>query len=173
MHRAGPSMVRSIYPPWNNESEKAIVAVCSVRLPPDSSRIGQFQPEGPSPPPLQPDPENLNRDRDPRADKLFDQYTAEPEARLLHSKLEISTQVTHPAYWSRGHASKLAKWALEVADIDQVAAGVAAATMGVPFFSHLGFKLDELIEVKGYERHPESIKVWIGTREVFDAKPEL
>jgi GNAT superfamily N-acetyltransferase len=93
--------------------------------------------------------------------------------RLLSQKFKITTMATHPAYWSRGHASKLANWGLELADIDGVAAGVSAARMGAPFFSHLGFKLDEVVEVKGYKRQPESLFVWIGTREAVEKEEKL
>lgn len=41
--------------------------------------------------------------------------------------------------------------------MDNVPAGVFAARLGVPFFSHLDFKLDEWVEIDDYERHPESV----------------
>jgi hypothetical protein len=51
--------------------------------------------------------------------------------------------VAHPAYWQRGHCSKLTKWALQLAGREKVEVGVVATRMGVRFFKKIGFVLDE------------------------------
>jgi hypothetical protein len=73
--------------------------------------------------------------------------------------------VVHPRYWNRGHGTTLVKWMNDLADIDQEGLAVAAAKMGVGLFQHLGYRLKEVVEIKGYDRHPESIFSWLGYRE--------
>jgi hypothetical protein len=47
---------------------------------------------------------------------------------------------------------------------EKVEAGVVAARMGVRFFEGMGFVLDEWVEILGYEKHSEPVRLWIGTR---------
>jgi len=77
----------------------------------------------------------------------------------------LDTLVVHPAYWKRGHGTALAKWTNVLADWDDAGLAVAAARMGAEFFPHVGYKLKELVEVKGYDRHNESIYSWFGHRD--------
>ncbi len=76
--------------------------------------------------------------------------------------------VTHPAYWHRGHASELTKWCIRLAEIDNIGLGVSAAPIGRELFHSLGFVEKEIVEIEGYEDHPNTISLWIG---VYD--PEI
>jgi GNAT superfamily N-acetyltransferase len=73
--------------------------------------------------------------------------------------------VVHPRYWRRGHGTALVKWMNDLADIDQEGLAVAAAKMGVELFQHVGYRLKEVVEISGYDRHPESIFSWLGYRD--------
>jgi hypothetical protein len=45
----------------------------------------------------------------------------------------------------------------ESAHIEQEELAVVAAKMGAGLFQHVGYRLKELVEIKGYDRHPERI----------------
>ena len=85
----------------------------------------------------------------------------------------LDVVVVHPRYWNRGHGTALVEWMNELADIDQVGLAVVAAKMGVRLFQHVGYRLKELVEIKGYDRHPESIFSWLGHREPRSAMGAL
>jgi hypothetical protein len=53
---------------------------------------------------------------------------------------------------------------LQLAGGEKVEASVVAARMGVGFFEGVGFVLDEWVEIPGYEKHSEPVRLWIGTR---------
>jgi len=76
--------------------------------------------------------------------------------------------VMHPAYWHRGHASELTTWCMRLAEINNVGIGVSATPVGRKLFHSLGFVEKEIVEIEGYEDHPNSISLWIG---VYD--PEI
>ena len=73
--------------------------------------------------------------------------------------------VVHPAYWHRGHASKLTKWCMTLAEVDHTGIGVSAAPTGRKLFQHMGFEEKEVVDIEGYKRHPEGISLWIGVRD--------
>jgi hypothetical protein len=54
-------------------------------------------------------------------------------------------------------------------DGKKVEMGVVAAMMGVRFFEGMGFILDEWVEIPGYEKHSEPVRLWIGTRGVVES----
>jgi hypothetical protein len=62
-----------------SNSSKIIVGVCSLNLLANSTRSGQFVPEGSIASALEPDPENLKRDQSGLANKLLDQALSIPE----------------------------------------------------------------------------------------------
>lgn len=76
--------------------------------------------------------------------------------------MEITTIVVHPAYWHQGNGTKLARWCMELASMDHTGIGVSATPMGKGLFEHIGFIEKQVVEVKGYEGHRGSIKLWIG-----------
>lgn len=125
---------------------------------------------------------NCKRDKDIEAGEILDRYLNGPEERYearwiprqriltclrsqcrwFSGRLEITTMVVHPAYWNRGHASKLTKWCMALAEVDHTGIGVSATPMGHGLFQSMGFEEKEVVEVEGYEGHPESISLWIG-----------
>ncbi|KAJ8132955.1 hypothetical protein O1611_g675 [Lasiodiplodia mahajangana] len=177
-----------VYPPFEEQipdeglrKGKAVVSVAAFSLLPESSRHGQFQPEGPlltcSCPKWK---VNLNLDEgiklpdDPVQRRDTNQTATENMSKVLHPKevktfkhhFVIDMMVTHPAYWRRGHASAITKWYLDLSGMDQVGIGVAGAPMGKVFFSSLGFEESSTVEIPGYPEHPKSVFAWLGLREV-------
>lgn len=65
--------------------------------------------------------------------------------------------VVHPAYWHRGHGSRLIGWGMRLANIDQVEQGVIAAKMGEDLYNKLGYKTLEQLRVDGDEQAPEGL----------------
>ena len=51
---------------------------------------------------------------------------------------------------------------MELASMDHTGIGVSATPMGKGLFEHIGFIEKQVVEVKGYEGHRGSIKLWIG-----------
>ena len=74
----------------------------------------------------------------------------------------IDMMVTHPAYWRNGHARLITDWFVDLARLDQVGLGVAAAPMGKIFFKKVGFQKVKEVEIPGYEAHPTPIYAWLG-----------
>ena len=48
--------------------------------------------------------------------------------------------VVHPAYWNRGHGSRLVRWGMALSDMDQCRQGVIAADMGAKLYLQLGYE---------------------------------
>lgn len=71
----------------------------------------------------------------------------------------IDMLVIHPAYWRRGHGSRLAKWGLELSRRDGVKQGVMAASTAKQFYTLLGFQNLEDIHVAGDEIMAEGVTV--------------
>ena len=65
--------------------------------------------------------------------------------------------VIHPAYWRRGHGSKLTKWGTDFADIDGVDQGVSATSMGAILFRHMGFQNITTVNNDGDEEDPRGL----------------
>jgi GNAT superfamily N-acetyltransferase len=74
-----------------------------------------------------------------------------------HSTMEMV--VVHPAYWKRGHGSRLIRWGMQLADIDHVKQGVVAAKMGAELYNHLGYKLLTDLHWDGDEETPDGLTV--------------
>jgi hypothetical protein len=65
--------------------------------------------------------------------------------------------VVHPAYWKRGHGSHMARWAAEMAKLDQIPQCVSSAPMSEPIFRGLGFELVRRIVADGDEDDAEGV----------------
>ncbi|KAH7008857.1 hypothetical protein EDB80DRAFT_872648 [Ilyonectria destructans] len=140
------------------DQNKAVVAVDSFALAPNSSRRGQFQPHGDNS--EAPDDPVSNRDKNSTASTNMEEVLHPQEVEV------IDMMVTHPAYWRRGHATLAAEWFIHLARHDQIDLGVAAAPMGKALFTHLGFTEAKTVEIPGYDDHPGPIYAWLGLRDV-------
>lgn len=69
--------------------------------------------------------------------------------------------VVHPAYWKRGHGSKLAQWGVDLAALDAVDQGVLASGMGTRLFEHVGFKRIIDLHVPGDKKNPEGFDLTV------------
>jgi GNAT superfamily N-acetyltransferase len=106
--------------------------------------------------------------------------------RYLAGKMRLSTLTVHPAYWGRGHATRLVSWCtrlagkavwfspvrnewlLTILDMEGVAIGISAAPMGATLAAHAGFEERELLRVKS-RASPDrpsvsDVVLWIGIR---------
>lgn len=84
--------------------------------------------------------------------------------------MDITSIVVHPAYWRQGHAETMTKWMLQMIKGDGKSACVSAAPMGAKLFKAEGFKWVADVEVEGYEKHPEPVKLWFGVCDAVDSK---
>ncbi|KND87485.1 hypothetical protein TOPH_07896 [Tolypocladium ophioglossoides CBS 100239] len=157
----------SVYPPFDEQipkdlldQGKAVVAVASFSLLPDSARHGQFQPEGDNP--GVPETPVLNRDKNAIASENMDKVLHPQEVETFKGRMVIDMMVTHPSHWRRGHGTLITKWFIDLARQDQVGLAVAAAPMGKVHFSSLGFKKAKTVEIPGYHDHPNPIYAWLG-----------
>ena len=69
----------------------------------------------------------------------------------------MATLVVHPAYWKRGHGTKLVAWSIELSKLDQVPQGVSAAAMGAKLYSSLGYTSVARLEEGGDEDDEEGV----------------
>lgn len=71
--------------------------------------------------------------------------------------------VVHPAYWRRGHGSRLVRWGMALADLDRIGQGVVAAAMGEKLYLSLDFiKLAEVaVEDAAGSSPPRGVKVGV------------
>jgi N-acetylglutamate synthase-like GNAT family acetyltransferase len=69
--------------------------------------------------------------------------------------------VVHPAYWHRGHGTRLVRWGMKLADIDKVKQGVIAATIGSEFCASLGWKKLEDLTIEGDDITPQGLNIQI------------
>jgi hypothetical protein len=51
---------------------------------------------------------------------------------------------------------------------EKVEVDVVAGRTGARFFERMGFVLEEWVEVPGYEKHIEPVRLWIGMRGVVE-----
>lgn len=65
--------------------------------------------------------------------------------------------VVHPAYWKKGHGSKIAKWGVDLADLDNADQGVLATSMGANLFRHVGYEFITNLHVDGDGCDPEGV----------------
>jgi GNAT superfamily N-acetyltransferase len=77
--------------------------------------------------------------------------------RYLEGYATMEMVVVHPAYWRRGHGTRLVKWGMQLADIDGVKQGVIAASMGKDLYLKLGYRLLHMVQVEGDEDAPDGV----------------
>ncbi len=63
----------------------------------------------------------------------------------------------HPAYWSRGHGKRLARWGVELAKIDKIKTGVIASKMGENLYEDLGYYDVQNVHIDGDVQHPGGV----------------
>ncbi|ORY00360.1 hypothetical protein BCR34DRAFT_112754 [Clohesyomyces aquaticus] len=150
---------------------KVIVGICSINLKPGSWRIGQFQTGNHvhSPPPA-PAPETQNRDQNPRTLELYGEATGPAKAKYLAGCMRLSTLAVHPAYWRRGHATRLVSWCTRLADTDDISVGISATPMGAIVATKAGFEEQETIRIKGSTAQDRisppvgDVELWVAIR---------
>ncbi|KAK0659159.1 hypothetical protein QBC41DRAFT_384663 [Cercophora samala] len=92
----------------------------------------------------------------------YDDWSSISAAARKKNKLEkhssVSMIVVHPAYWRRGHGTRLATWARDLARMNRIPQCVSAAPMSQGLFMSLGFeKVDEIV-AEGDEDDPRGAK---------------
>ncbi|KAK3337585.1 hypothetical protein B0T19DRAFT_413124 [Cercophora scortea] len=144
------------------QKNRAVVSVAAYSLVTDSPRRGQFQPDDEHDH-FPPDPPQ-HRDKDKTAADNMEKYLHPQEAEVFEGCLVIDMMVTHPAYWSKGHATTVTNWILDLARLDRSVLGVAGAPMGKVFFSGIGFEEVKTVEIPGYKAHPKPIYAWLARK---------
>ncbi|KAK0735346.1 hypothetical protein B0T21DRAFT_333454 [Apiosordaria backusii] len=76
----------------------------------------------------------------------------------VHNDSVVSMIAVHPAYWRRGHGTKLATWARDLAVKHKVPQCVSAAPMSQCLFMSLGYKQLDVIVAEGDEDDPRGAK---------------
>ncbi|KAH7116897.1 hypothetical protein B0J11DRAFT_103544 [Dendryphion nanum] len=136
----------------NGSQGRVVVGVCSIDLKPGSWRIGRFQPQiNEELLQLYSAPNGLIRDMSPVAIKIYGEATAPAKAKYLAGNMRLSTLAVHPAYWQRGHATRLVSWCTSLADMDDVPIGVSAAPMGAAVAAKAGFEERETVRIRRSE----------------------
>ena len=69
--------------------------------------------------------------------------------------------VVHPAYWQRGHGTKLMAWGQELAKLDGVKRGVFAAKMGEKMYLSMHFKKLDDVNATDADNHEQKISVGV------------
>ncbi|KAK4171312.1 hypothetical protein QBC36DRAFT_340206 [Triangularia setosa] len=133
-----------------------IVAVISIKLDPNSPHKGKLKNNKGL---HLTAPENPGRDLNQRRyDEWGTLSVAARKKNKAHKDSIISMIVVHPAYWRRGHGTRLATWARDLAIKDRVPQCVSAAPMSQCLFISLGYRrLDEIV-ARGDEDDPRGAK---------------
>ncbi|MCJ1448074.1 MAG: hypothetical protein MMC23_008587 [Stictis urceolatum] len=102
-------------------------------------------------------PELLFRDRHQgHYDTLKEKVMASYE-KWFKGLVELDMLATHPAYWGRGHGSKLVRWGLEYSRLNGVGQGVVGPPMGMRVYLKSGFVLKDKMTWDGDEITPEGL----------------
>ncbi|KAH7075702.1 hypothetical protein BKA63DRAFT_469992 [Paraphoma chrysanthemicola] len=185
--------LRSAYP-CPPLRQKGIVGVCSLSLKPGSGYMGCFQPtskqvscaarcqattkpaQGHDGVRLQPQmvPKSQKRDQSEEAMKIYGSATGPVKLRYFVDKMRLSTLAVAPAYWRRGHATRLVRFCTQVADSDEAQMGISATPRGMIVAAKAGFEECEVIRLAHLDVHnkmaredpPEvaDVMLWIGIR---------
>ncbi|KAF2848871.1 hypothetical protein T440DRAFT_500269 [Plenodomus tracheiphilus IPT5] len=143
-----------------DQTERAIVGVCSISLKPNSVFLGHLQPRSKptAKQAAQSDrspsrvgrcrPPDRKRDQCAVAMELYNTATQPAKLQHLHGKMRLSTLAVAPAYWRRGHASRLVDFCTQLADSDEAILGVSATPRGALVVKRAGFSRCELVHVK-------------------------
>ena len=91
--------------------------------------------------------------------------------RRLKNGMEIISIGVQPGYWQEGYVEALAKWCIALGDVDKVPMCVSASPIGAKLMKRIGFKKVELVNMEGYEEHPEPIDICFAIRPVGGKEP--
>lgn len=69
----------------------------------------------------------------------------------------MSMLVVHPAYWRKGHGTKLVEWSMRLSDLDSVPQCVSAAGMGEKLYKKLGYHEVCRVEEEGDGDDPRGV----------------
>ncbi|KAL5438186.1 hypothetical protein PMIN07_011752 [Paraphaeosphaeria minitans] len=150
-------------------ASKLVVGVASVDIKPGSSYIGLFQP------PCSTDQRevrdfsaNARRDLCEKRVRAYNEATTPAKVRYLQGQMRLSTLAVHPAYWYRGHATRLVGYITRLADLDGVPLGISAVPQGAIVAASAGFEERELVRVKRVCVHKETkaaeVELWVAIR---------
>ncbi|VUC30722.1 unnamed protein product [Clonostachys rosea] len=137
-------------------SEPVIVGVASWKLNSRSPRQGSFQNDDAPYPDL---PINPNRDKHSGHCALFGDRAEEAENKYFQNWLTMEMLVVHPAYWNRGHGTRLTQWGLDLAKVDNTRSGVIATQMGQTLYRGIGWKNLADVHIAGDEVVPGGVTV--------------
>jgi GNAT superfamily N-acetyltransferase len=73
--------------------------------------------------------------------------------------LHLEWLVVHPAYWRRGHGTRLAQWGVKLSILDHINQGVIAEKMAVDLYHKLGYKHVEDVDIIGDDVVPTGFSV--------------
>ncbi|KAF1944186.1 hypothetical protein EJ02DRAFT_398732 [Clathrospora elynae] len=150
---------------------KGLVGVCSVLLKPGSCYIGCFQPGDGLVHSAQHGISDLKRDHSTEALDIYTTITTPSKLKHLQGIMRLSTLAVAPAYWRRGHASKLVRFCSQLADMDSAVLGVSATPLGTTVVCKAGFQERAHIrytrpkqQKRRYAANTADIELWIGLR---------
>ncbi|KAF2447072.1 hypothetical protein P171DRAFT_384125 [Karstenula rhodostoma CBS 690.94] len=148
---------------------KIVVGVASIDLKPGSSYIGLFQPPSSTDQTeLRTLPANPKRDLCEERVHAYNEATTPAKARYLHGQMKLSTLAVHPAYWRRGHATRLVGYITRLADLEGVSLGISAVPQGAIIAARAGFEERELVRVKRAcarkETKAAEVELWVAVR---------
>ena len=107
---------------------RGIVGVCSISLIPGSCYVGRFQSDygragttkfGTQTSILPQGAEGLRRDQSSVTMNLYNAATQPAKVRHLSGTMRLSTLAVAPAYWRKGHASRLVNFCTQLADLEE------------------------------------------------------
>lgn len=150
---------KAIIPPGNGwtppaEGEKVVVGVASIKLEPGSNRRGQFASKDGEYPEL---PPYLGRDLNRKHYDAWGDIVGASKKNYCYGFSFMNMVAVHPAYWRRGHGTKLVSWSISLCKLDNVTQGVSAAEMGANLYKGLGYTFICKVEADGDEDDPEGV----------------
>ncbi|RSL50149.1 hypothetical protein CEP54_012078 [Fusarium duplospermum] len=145
--------------PKPDDGDEVVVGVTYWKLQPGSDRKGCSQNDDAPYPEFS---ENPKRDMDNNHCDALDECceaAEEDHARYFQGLASMEMIVVHPAYWRRGHGSRLARWGIDLAKIDGVSQGVIAAKMGKALYLSLSYKNLTDLHLEGDEVVPQGVGI--------------
>ncbi|ATY60503.1 Acyl-N-acyltransferase [Cordyceps militaris] len=85
------------------------------------------------------------------------QFTSKDVSSYCSGFSFMNMVAVHPAYWRRGHGTKLVNWSISLCKLDNVTQGVSAAEMGANLYKGLGYTFICKVEADGDEDDPEGV----------------
>ncbi|KAF2036376.1 hypothetical protein EK21DRAFT_52303 [Setomelanomma holmii] len=161
------------------QRQRDIVGVCSLSLKPGSCYTGRFQPAGHDRARIWPSGKDRRRDQSVEAMEIYASATNPVKLRYLAGNMRLSTLAVAPAYWRRGHATRLVRFCTQVADFDDALLGISATPHGMIVAAKAGFQECETICIahltvhEAREDSPEAadVSLWIGVRLPCNGSP--